>query len=204
MEQGFVASLRRPGGNITGISLYAGLSAKIVEITREAMPIVRRLAILVHDQDPIHKALLDEFEPSVRPFNFEPVVARISRAEDLERGFKELADRNVEALYLPQMALLVSLRYQLVERALTARLPLLSNAPIFVEAGGLLSYGTRVEENYRRAAALVDKILRGAKPGDLPVEQPERFELIVNLKTAKAIGVTLSPATLLRADKVIE
>ena len=204
VEQGFVASLRRPGGNITGVILHSGLSAKIVEITREALPKVRRFAILVDDKDPIHKTMLDDFEPSARRFNFEPLVVRVSRAEDLERAFKELAERNAEALYLPPLALLGSLRYQLVQRALKARLPHLSTAPISVEAGGLLSYGTRVEENYQRAAALVDKILRGAKPGDLAVEQPERFQLIVNLKTAKAIGVTLSPVTLLRADKVIE
>lgn len=204
VEQGFVASLSRPGGNITGVLLHIGLTAKIVEITREALPKVKRLAILIDDNEPIHKAMLEDFEPNARRLKVEPVVVRISSAKDVERVFKELADRKVEALYLPSLSLLGSLRYQLVERALKARLPLLSSNPTVVEAGGLLSYGTQQEENFRRAAALVDKILRGAKPGDLPVEQPERFQLVVNLKTAKAIGVTLSPATMLRADRVIE
>ena len=129
---------------------------------------------------------------------------RITRAQDLDRAFKELANREIEALFLPALALLSSLRKQLAERGLKLRLPLLSNNATDVEAGALLSYGTLNAENYRRAAALVDKILRGAKPGELPVEQPERFQFAVNIKTAKAIGVTLSPTVMLRVDRVIE
>ncbi len=204
VEQGFVASLRRPGGNVTGIILHSDLWQKLIEVTREALPKVRRLAILTHDQDPIHKGSLKAFEQSAPRFKFEPLVVRISRADELDRAFNELAQGKAEALYLPNLALLASLDKQLVARALKARLPLLSSNPSFAEAGGLLSYGTPRDENWRRAAALVDKILRGAKPGDLAVEQPERFELIVNLKTAKAIGVKLSPTTMLRATKVIE
>ena len=205
VEQGFAESLRRPGGNITGVILYIGLSGKIPEIVREALPKVRRLAILTHDKDPIFKVQLEEFEPAARRLKFDPVVVLVSRAEDLDRAFKQLADRKVEALYVPAIALLANtLRRQLAERCLAARLPLVGSNPNFAESGGLLGYGTRVEENYRRAAALVDKILRGAKPGEIAIEQPEKFELAVNLKTAKAIGVTLSPAFLQRAEKVIE
>ena len=205
VEQGFAASLRRPGGNITGLVLYLGLNSKIPEVVREALPTVRRLAILVHDADPVHKIQLEEFEPAARRLKFDPVVVRVSRAEDLDRAFRELADRKAEVLYVPALALLAStLRRNLVERCLAARLPLTGSNPNFAESGGLLGYGTRTEENYRRAAALVDKILKGAKPGDLPIEQPERFELIVNMKTAKVIGVTPSNAILQRADKVIE
>ena len=203
VEQGFVASLRQPGGNITGVVLH-GLHAKIVEVIRDALPAARRLAVLVHDKDRNHKIVLDSFEPAARRFKFEPVVARVTRAEDFERAFKELTDRKADALYVPNLALLTSNRDRLIELTLIARLPHFSANPDIAVAGGLLSYGTSLVENYRRAAALVDKILRGAKPGELPIEQPERFQLIVNMKTAKAIGVTLSPATMLRADKVIE
>ncbi len=203
VEQGFVASLRRPGGNITGIASH-NLNAKIVEIIREGLPAARRLAVLVHDKDRFHKIVLDSFEPAARRLKLEPVVARVTRAEDLERAFKEIADRKADALYVPNLGMLTSNRDRIIELALKARLPHFSTNPDIAAAGGLLSYGTSREENYRRAAVLVDKILRGAKPGDLPVELPERIQLIVNLKTAKAIGVKLSPITMLRADKVIE
>lgn len=204
VEQGFVASLRRPGGNITRIILHSGIHAKIVEITREAFSTARRLAMLVHDADPVHKLQLKYFEPSAQRFKFEPVIVRVARAEEFERAFTELVERKSDVLYVPTAAMLISSRKELAERALKARLPLVSNIFDMAERGGLLSYATLLEENYRRAAALVDKILRGAKPGELPVEQPERFELVVNLKTAKAIGVTLSPVTMLRANRVIE
>jgi putative ABC transport system substrate-binding protein len=204
VEQGFVASLGRPGGNITGVIVHSGLSAKIVEIAREALPGARRFAILVHDPDPVHKSHLERFSETGPRFKFEPVVVRVAGIEDLDRAFRELAERKAEALFIPNLAFVTSHRGQIVERALKARLPLLGNQNTIPESGGLLSYGTTIEENYRRAAALVDKILRGAKPGDLPVEQPERFELIVNMKTAKAIGVKLSPTTMLRANRVIE
>jgi putative ABC transport system substrate-binding protein len=185
--------------------LYVGLSGKIPEVAREAFPGVRRLAVLVHDADPVHKLQLEEFEPAARRLKFESIVVRVSRAEDLDRAFRELASRKAEVLYVPAAALLTStLRLQLAERSIAARLPMLGANPTFAESGGLLGYGTRSEENYRRAAALVDKILKGAKPGELPIEQPERIELVVNLKTASAIGAVISSKTLLRADKVIE
>jgi len=204
LEQGFVSNLRRPGGNITGIMVYLGLAAKIVEVAREALPQAQRLAILVHHPDPAHKFVLETFLPTVQRFNFEPVVVHVERTEDLERAFKELTDRKADALYLPDLAFGSSNRDQIIDRSVKARLPLLSGQHDTTAAGGLLSYGTPREENFRRAAALVDKILRGAKPGDLAIEQPERFELVVNMKTAKAIDVKLSPTTLLRATKVIE
>ena len=205
VEQGFVSSLRRPGGNVTGIVLHTGdLTAKNAELAREAFPQARRLAILVHEADPVHKLILDNFLPSAQRFNFEPVVLRVATAEDLDRAFKELADRKADALYLPELNFMITNRDQLIAGSLKARLPLLSNNNDITMAGGLMSYGTAREENYRRAAVLVDKILRGAKPAELAVEQPERFELVVNRKTAKAIGVTLSPVTMLRADRIID
>lgn len=204
VEQGFVASLAHPGGNITGVILYSGLIKKNIEIAREALPKARRLAMLVHESDPAHRFALDSFEPTARSFNFEPFVVRIKSAADLDRAFDELVQRNADALFLPSLAFFMSQRPQIAERALKARLPLLATLSQNTESGGLLSYGTPLEENYRRAAVLVDKILRGAKPADLPVEQPERFQLIVNRRTATAIGVTLTPATVLRAERIID
>jgi putative ABC transport system substrate-binding protein len=204
VEQGFVASLRRPGGNITGIILHTDLNAKMVEVAREALPQAQRLAILVHDSDPAHKSSLDSIVPAAKRFKFELLIVRVGGAGDFDRAFREIAERKTDVLLLATLVLFASHQSQLAERALKARLPLLGSHSRIAEDGGLLGYGTLFEENYRRAAALVDKILRGAKPGDLPVEQPERYQLVVNLKTAKAIGITLAPVTMLRATKVIE
>jgi putative ABC transport system substrate-binding protein len=204
VEQGFASSLRRPGGNITGILVHLGVAAKIVEVTREAFPKAQRLAILVHESDPVQKLILETFLPSARRFNFKPVVVRVKQAEDIGRAFNDMANQKADALYLPNFAFSVSHSDQLIDHSLKARLPLLSTNLFMTAKGGLLSYGTPAEENYRRAAALVDKILRGAKPGELAIEQPERFQLVVNMKTAKAIGVKLSPAIMLRVTEVIE
>jgi putative ABC transport system substrate-binding protein len=204
VEQGFVASLRRPGGNITGVIVYSDLAAKVVEITREIFPQANRLAVLVHDVDPAHKIVLQNFVPSAQRFNFKPQIVRVSRAEDLDRAFRELAEHGADALYVPELSFVTSYQGQIIERAIKSRLPLLSGLHEVTAAGGLLSYGTGREENFRRAAALVDKILRGAQPSDLPVEQPERFLLVVNRRTAKAIDAKLSPMTMLRADRVID
>ena len=203
VEQSFISSLRRPGGNITGILVHA-MDAKMVEIAREALPQARRLAILVYEADPIQKSVREAFVSAALQLKFEPIVVNVRRVEELALAFNEVVGKKPDALYLPPISFMFSNRRYLVERALEARLPLLSGREETTAAGGLLSYSTDRLENYRRAAALVDKILRGAKPGELPVEQPERFQLVVNMKTAKAIGVTLSPTTMLRADKVIE
>jgi putative ABC transport system substrate-binding protein len=204
VEQGFVASLRRPGGNITGVTLHLDVEAKSLQIIREALPSAKRLGFLVHEPDPFHKFMLDAIQPAAKRLKFELIVARVAGPEDFERAFNELAARKAEALTVPTLAVLINNRKQIIERARNARLPLSGSHHQLVEDGGMLFYGTRQEENFRRAAVLVDKILKGAKPGALPVEQPERFELIVNMKTAKAIGVTPSKAILQRADKVIE
>ena len=204
VEQGFVASLRRPGGNITGVTLHLDVEAKTVEIIRESLPAAKRLGFLVHEPDQFHKLMLDIVEPAASRSRFDLVVVRVARPDDFERAFTELIARKVDALFVPNFAFLVNNRKQVIERARRARLPLFGSHYQWAEDGGVLFYGTRQEENFRRAAALVDKILRGAKPGDLAVEQPERFELIVNMKTAKEIGVKLSPTTMLRATKVIE
>lgn len=204
VEQGFVSSLRRPGGNITGIMVHSGLGEKIVEMAREAFPQAQRFAIIVDDADRAHKIALDNFVASAPRFNFEPLVVRVSQPQDLERAFGEFANRRADILYLPNLTFMTSNRDQIIRRALNAKLPLLSGIHDTTEAGGLMSYGTAREEHFRRAAILVDKILRGAKPAELPVDHPERFTLVVNGKTARAIGAKLSGVTMLRADRIID
>lgn len=204
VEQGFVASLSRPGGNITGVLVYSGLTPKNIEIAREALPKARRLAMFVHEPDPAHRFALKDFDATARSFKFEPIVVRIAGIADLDRAFGELAQHKADLLFLPQLALFSSQRRQFAERALKARLPLLTTLRESTESGALLSYGTPLEENYRRAAVLADKVLRGARPNELAVEQPERYELVVNRKTAAAIGVELAPVTLLRAQRIID
>lgn len=205
VEQGFVSSLPRPGGNVTGILLYTGeLAAKNAEIAREAFPAARRLAVLVHEADPSHRIVLDTFLPAAKRFKFEPVVLRVRQAADLDRAFSELAEHNADVLYLPEQNFMITNRARLIALSQKARLPLLSNNDDITADGGLISYGTAREENYRRAALLVDRILRGAKPAELPVEQPERFQLSINRRTAQAIGVLLPPVMMRRADRLID
>lgn len=204
VEQGFVASLRRPGGNVTGILVHLDTAGKIVEVAREAFPGAARVATLVHEADPAHGRHLEAFIASTQRFSLEPVVVRVKRREDLGRAFRTLAERKTDALILPDLVFTYTHRDEIVRRCLEARLPLFSSSHETTVAGGLLSYGTFFDDNWRRAAVFVHQILGGARPGDLPVEQPERVQLVVNLKTANAIGAKLSRATMLRADKVIE
>jgi putative ABC transport system substrate-binding protein len=184
--------------------LHSGMAAKVVEIAREALPHARRFAILVHEPDPVHKLQLEEFTETAKRFALEPLVIRVAQTEELSIAFNEAVTQKADLLYLPALPFTLSHYRYVVDRSLKVGLPVLSGYEEITSAGGFLSYGSRREENFIRAAALVDKILRGAKPGDLPVEQPDRFELIVNMKTAKAMGVTVSQTTLLRASKVIE
>jgi putative ABC transport system substrate-binding protein len=202
--QGFVSSLAHPGGNVTGVLVYTDLTLKLVEIGREALPAARRLALLIHDVDPAHRFPLQAFEPACRAFNFEPFVFKVSGVEDLDRAFREIVNVRSDAVVVATLGFFTANHKRLADLALKARVPMITGQSLIVESGGLLSYGTTTEENYRRAAILVDKILKGARPSELPVDQPERFQVVVNLKTAKAIGVTLSKTTLVRANRVIE
>ena len=203
VEQGFAASLRRPGGNVTGVMVHA-TEGKLVEIAREVFPKARRLALLVHEPDPIHRDMQKTFVAAAAELKFEPIVVRVRRVEELGLAFNEVAARKPDALILPTLAFLFAHHRYLVERALEARLPLLTSFDNAAIAGGLLSYGTMRDESYGRAAHFVDKILRGASPAELPIELPEKLVLIVNRRTAKAIGVEIPPVIMLRATKVIE
>jgi len=198
---GVVESLARPGGNATGLSLQQSDAAgKRIELLREVVPNLRRLAITYNGGNPLD---MREAQEATRVLGLEAVTSDIRRPEDITPAFDALKGR-VEAIYVCNDPLAITNRVRINTLALVMRLPTMFGAREFVEVGGVMSYGPNLSELYRRAAELVDKILRGAKPADLPVEQPTKFDLIFNLTTAKALGLTIPPMVLARADEVIE
>ena len=201
---GLVASLARPGGNITGVSIQAtDLAGKRLELLREVVPGLRRLAIMVNVG--AHGAVLEmgEAQAAARTIGVEVATFEIRRAEDVAPAFEALKGRT-EALYIASDPLVLANRVRISTLALGARLPTIYSFREYVEAGGLISYGPNLPDLFRRAADFVDKILRGAKPGDIPVEQPTKFDLVINLTPAKALGISISPTLLARANEVIE
>jgi putative ABC transport system substrate-binding protein len=201
---GLVGSLSRPGGNITGLSNQAtDLAGKQVELLRDVVPDLRRLAILANAGAPNALLEITEVQAAARRLGIEVITFEIRRAEDIAAAFEALGSR-ADALYVVIDPLINTNRIRINTLALSARLPTIHGFREYVEAGGLMSYGPSFSDLYRRAGDYVDKILRGAKPADLPVEQPTKFELIINLKTAKALGLNLPSSLLLRADEVIE
>lgn len=203
VEQKFIVSLARPGGNVTGVLVHS-LEAKIVEIAREALPGLKHMAILVHEADPVSASMRDAFIAACTRFKIEPKVVTVRRVEELALAFNEVLKAKPDALYLPNTWFMLSHGRYLAQNAREAKIPLLTGREETTMDGGLLSYGTDRIENFRKAAMLVDKILRGANPAEIPVEAPERFQFVVNKKTARAIGVQISPTTIMRADRVIE
>jgi ABC-type uncharacterized transport system substrate-binding protein len=201
---GLVASLARPGGNITGLSVQAAdLAGKRLEILREVVPGLRRLAIMGHVGNPTYVLQRGEAQAAAHTLGLEVVPAEIRRAEDIEPAFEALKGR-ADALHVFGDPLLATNRIRINTLAQGARLPTIYNYREFVAAGGLMSYGPNFPDLFRRAAEYVDKILRGAKPGDLPVQQPTKFDLVINLKTTKALGLEIPPTLLALADEVIE
>ena len=201
---GFVASLSRPGGNITGLSLQStDLAGKRLELFREVVPDLRRLAIMAHVGNPGAVLELAEVQAAARALGLEVATLEIRRAEDIAPAFEALNGR-VDALYIETDALISTHRIRINTLALAARLPTMHGVRAYVEAGGLMSYGPNYTDLFRRAGELVDKILRGTKPADIPVEQPTKFDLVINLTTAKALGLEVPPTLLARADEVIE
>jgi putative ABC transport system substrate-binding protein len=205
---GLVASLARPGGNVTGLSIQStDLAGKRLELLREVVPRLRRLAIIANVADPQAVLEMGEVQAGARTLGIEIAPLEIRRAEDITAAFTALnapGNVHVDALYVVVDALVSATRTRIMTFALAARLPAIFNNREYALAGGLMSYGPEFSGQFRRAAELVDKILRGTKPADIPVEQPTKFELVINLTTAKALGVTV-PATLLAlADEVIE
>ncbi len=203
---GFVASLARPGGNITGLSnISPELSGKRVELLREAVPGLSRLALLWNPE--VRGAVLDykEAASAARSLRVEVQSVEVSRAEDLDRAFSTITSWRAQALMLPGINPVgFANRAQIVSFAQRNRLPSMFPTKEYVDSGGLMSYGPSLVDLFRRAAGYVDKILKGAKPADLPVQQPTKFELVINLKTAKALGLTLPQSLLRRADEVIQ
>ena len=201
---GVVESLARPGGNATGLSLQAtDATGKRIELLREVVPDLRHLAIMANSGNPSTLLDMREAQAGTRVLGLEAVTSDIRLPEDIAPALDALKGR-VEALYVCNDPLVVANRVRINTLALGMQLPTMFLARDFVEAGGLMSYGANFPQLFRRAADFVDKILRGAKPADLPVEQPTTFDLIFNLTTAKALGLTIPPALLARADEVIE
>jgi putative tryptophan/tyrosine transport system substrate-binding protein len=201
---GLVASLARPGGNVTGLSSQtADLSGKRLDLMREIVPGLRRLAMMGNAGNSANVSDMHEFQTAARASGLEASTFEIRRTEDITAAFAAFKGK-VDALYVAPDALLNTNRMRINTLALAARLPTMYGARENVEAAGLISYGPSFTDLFRRAGDYVDKILRGTRPADLPVEQPTKFELVVNLITAMALGLTVPPTLLARADEVIE
>jgi putative tryptophan/tyrosine transport system substrate-binding protein len=201
---GLVASLSRPGGNVTGLSNQAtDIVGKRLELLREVLPSLRRLAIMANVDYPVGVVEMGEIQVAAGTLGLDVANFGIRRAEDIASAFETLKG-SADALYVVGDALVTTYQIRINTLALAARLPTIYSQREQVEAGGLMSYGPNFPDLFRRAADYVDKILRGAKPSDLPVEQPTKFDFVINLTTAKALGLTIPESFLLRADEVIE
>jgi len=204
VENHLVASLSHPGGNVTGLSNQTGeLAGKRIEILREIVPTLHRLAVIENVTASNTVIEMQKVALAARTLGIEYIPLEIQCASDIDTAIIGLTNR-ADALYVALDPLINTSRLRINTLALGARLPTAEPFREFVEAAGLMSYGPNLPDLYRRAGNLVDKILKGAKPGDIPIEQPTKYDLIVNLTTAKAIGVTFPPALLTRADEVIE
>jgi putative ABC transport system substrate-binding protein len=202
---GFVASLARPGGNITGLSnTNLDVSAKLLELLVAIVPKLSRVAVLGNPGSSTHSAILKNVQAAALTRVGVRVLSVEARTrEEIERGFARMTQERADGVIVAADAFLNQQAQYIAPRALKRRLPSISQPRIYVEAGGLMSYGQNTAESYRHAATYVDKILKGAKPAELPVEQPTKFELVINLKTAKALGLTIPESIRIRADEVI-
>jgi ABC-type uncharacterized transport system substrate-binding protein len=201
---GLVASLAQPGGNVTGLSIQANeLVGKRIELARELVPQLRRLAIMFNIGNVQPVLEMGETQAAARMLGLEVIPLVIQKAEDIPSAVQGLKTR-ADAVYVAVDQLMVATQTTIVTSAIRAEMPTIFSTRDFVKAGALLSYGPSYTERFRRAADYVDKILRGTKPGDIPVEQPTKFELVINMKMARTLGLTVPPALLGRADEVIE
>jgi putative tryptophan/tyrosine transport system substrate-binding protein len=202
---GFVASLARPGGNITGLSTLAPeISGKQLELLKEIVPSLSRVAVLGNSTDPGNAQVVGETERAAVALGVRHLYLDVRAPEDIETAFRAASKGRADAVLSLSSFLFISQRKQLVDLAVKSRLPAIYDRAEYVEDGGLMTYSVSQTDLFRRAAIYVDKILKGTKPADLPVEQPKKFELIINLKAAKQIGLTIPPNVLARADKVIK
>jgi putative ABC transport system substrate-binding protein len=205
VRAGMVTRLNRPGGNLTGVDSFTGeLNVKRLELLKEAIPGVSRVAVLANPTNPVTAQRLKEVDRAARALRVTLHVLEARQPKDIDDAFAAMARERVEAFLLLTDPLFFPQRERIVDLAAKHRLPGIFFWRQFAEAGGLLSYSSNLADTRRRLATYVDKILKGAKPGDLPIEQPMKFEMVINLKTAKAFGLTLPQSILLRADQVIE
>ena len=205
VAEGLVASLARPGGNVTGLSTMSpDLLGKQLELLKEAVPTLSRVAILRNPANPSHPPQVQQAEGAARTLGVRLAVVEAGGADALDGAFRRMAAERVGGALVLRDVVFFQLRERIAAGAAQAAVPTMFGIREEAEAGGLMSYGVNVAANWRRAATYVDKILKGAKPADLPVEQPTKFELIINLKTAKALGLTIPQSMFIRADEVIQ
>jgi putative tryptophan/tyrosine transport system substrate-binding protein len=205
VELGIVASLARPGGNITGMDLRdSEIIGKRLELLKEALPKTSRVAVLVDPADAGHAAIPKNIEQEAHALRVKLQRVEASGPEDFDDAFASIVQDHADALILPESAVFSQNRQRIFKIAISKRLPTIAGGSHFAEAGSLISYGASVLDVCQRSALFVDKVLKGAKPVDLPVERPAKFNLLINLKTAKQIGLTIPPSVLARADKVIK
>ena len=202
---GFAASLRRPGGNVTGLTgLGSELNSKRLDLLRQILPGMRRVGFLYNPDNASDALQLRQFESDCAKLQFTPIRASLRKAEEIPVTFNQLSRDKAQGLLVSGGSTNSAARGTIIEYAAKNRLPAVFSNSSYAESGGLLSYGVNIPDLYRRAAAYADKIFKGAKPGDLPIEQPVKFEMILNLKTAKALGLTISQSVIVQATRVIE
>jgi putative ABC transport system substrate-binding protein len=204
--RGLVESLARPGGNVTGLSFSVGLDifSKSMELLKEAVPALQMVGLLLNPANPFHAAGASQIEAAAQALNVRARVFQARHPEEITTAFEAIAKAQFGAVFVVADVLFVTEAAQIAKLALTYQLPSMHQIRAGVEVGGLMSYGPDITDLYRRAAMYVDAILKGAKPADLPVQQPTKFELLINLNTARALGLTIPPMLLARADEVIE
>jgi putative tryptophan/tyrosine transport system substrate-binding protein len=205
IKVGLIESLARPGGNLTGLSLLTvEIGAKRLELLKETLPNIRRVAVLGNPRNPAYKTQLAEVQAAAKLLELQLQIVQSRAPEEFATAFSAMTKERIPALLVLTDAMFNAQRQRIVELAASSRIPAIYDFKEFAEAGGLMSYGADIDEVYRRAAIYVDKIIKGSKPGELPVEQPTEFQFLINLKAAKQIGVTIPPNVLARADKVIK
>jgi putative ABC transport system substrate-binding protein len=205
VQLGLVASLARPGGNITGVTtLSADLSLKQIELLKEAVPRLSRVALMWNPDNPWHPMTVKALQGLGRSIGVQLQTLEVRGAQAFDDAFRAMTTERAQALLVLADPMTYFHRRRLADLALKYRLPMMGGLPDYAEAGSLLSYWADTTDVYRRVASYVDRILKGAKPGDLPIEQPTKFELVANLKTARALGISIPQSILLRADRVIE
>jgi len=204
-DAGFVKSLARPGGNVTGISnLSSEISAKQLEMLLTMGPKLSRVAVLVNPTNPAHATVVKSIGAAAEQAGVKIISVEARTAQEIETGFSLMRKENANAIIVALDQFLMQQRRQIAELATKNRLPSIATLREYVEDGGLMSYGVNMADQFRSAAIFVDKILKGAKPGDLPIEQPTKFELVINRHTAKALGIKIPNSILVQAAKVIE